>query len=161
MSYKHDYNLTPDFHTPRIERSLHQDHSFAMNEARDYINEFKNLDYEDFMGIGRVKYMLQRNVFEFRNKATRNIVERVGARLKELPCQDQKVENMTQSVRNLWKLLMCAGIYYKSAGQTRTDNRKKFYEILIEFRSSKQNTVDNYGIHHGIRIEFKSNLNRI
>ena len=132
--YKHDYKLTPNSQTPHIERNLHYDHRFAMNEAREYLHEFRDLDYEDFMGISRVKFILQQNVFERGNKATINVIERVGRRLKALPDQDIQIRALTQKIRNLWSLLLCGGVYYSSSGKQRDDNRKKFYEILVEFK---------------------------
>ena len=133
--YVHDYFMIPDSKTEREERKLHHDHSFAMNEATSYLNEFRNLDYEDFIGIGRVKFMLERNVYEEKNTQTRNVLERVGARLKNLPCQDFIVKAKTETIRELWTLLMCAGVYYSSSGTNRDKNRKKFYTILKEFKS--------------------------
>ena len=133
--YIHNYKLTPDSTTTHNIRNLHQDHSFAINEALGYLNEFSSLDYEDFMGISRVKFMLKQNVYEFRNKATRNVVERVGWRLKDLPSQDWIVEANIVAIRELWILLKCAGVYYSSVGPTRDENRKKFYEILADFKT--------------------------
>lgn len=133
--YKHDYNFIPEFMTRAKLRSLHHEHSFAMNESRDYLNEFKNLDYEDFMGISRVRFMLKRNVFKFRGKEKRNVIERVGVRLKDLPCQDSQVKQRTQSIRELWALLNCAGVYYDSSGTKRDENRIEFYKILKQFKS--------------------------
>ena len=133
--YVHDYKLYPVFKTDSRIRGLHFDHVYALNEADSYLSEFRDLDYEDFIGIGRVKFMLDRNIYEVGNPETRNLIERCGARLKELPCQDFTVRVTINKIRALWTLLMCAGVYYASAGTTRDSNRKKFYTILKEFKA--------------------------
>lgn len=142
MTYIHDYSLIPDSKTERGLRSLHYDHAWALNEAKAYIGEFERADYEDFSGIGRVKFMLRRNVFESGNKETRNVVERVGHRLKELPCQDSEVKRVLNKIRELWVLLNLAGNYYKSVGQHRPKHKEIFYKELTKFK--KCITLEDY-----------------
>ena len=136
MTYIHDYKLIPDSKTDREIRRSHHDHAFALNEANGYIGEFERADYEDFSGIGRVKFMLRQHVFEYRGKETRNIVERVGHRLKALPCQDREVKRITQRIRELWVLLNLAGNYYKSVGIHRPKHKEIFYKELNKFKNA-------------------------
>ena len=133
--YVHDYKLHADSKTEKNLRNLYFEHTRALNEASGYVSEFMNSDYEDYETINRIRFMLKRNVFEYKNDATRNVIERVGARLTSLPCQDLIVRRKTQTIRELWKLIEAAGLYYGTSGKTRAQNRKEFYEILEEFKS--------------------------
>ena len=99
--YIHDYRLLPDFQTASALRRLHYEHIWSINQADEYISEFRVRDYEDHETITRIRFMLKQNVFEWKNLATRNIIERLGARLKDLPCQDWIIKGRTQTVREL------------------------------------------------------------
>jgi hypothetical protein len=138
--YVHDYSLIPDSQTHRDIRRPHHDHSFAMNEARDYINEFVRMDFEDSVSVGRIRFFLKVNPYERNNPRKIGVIERSARRLLALPCQDERVLARVEKMRELYMLCCQLGSYYSGSGPARAKAKEKFYEMLKEFKQpSRQN----------------------